>query len=175
MAKVTLFLRVKQDGTCPYYPASVAGNGRIDPLVAVVNGRRKTFDSGLYYLRFTDPDDKQKFTSAGRDPAATRAKQLVKQTELDAEASGVEVTLTDPTRKKGTTLADSIAKYVAFVKDNRRKKTWKFYTNDLRYFANFCSEHGIKTVDELGHVGGGDVGHQPIESVLREEAARQPG
>jgi hypothetical protein len=102
MAKVTLFLRVKKDGTYPYYPASVASNGRIEPLVAVVNGRRKTFDSGLYDLRFTDPDGKQKFTNSGRDPAAARAKQLVKQTEPDAEASGVEVTLTDPTRKKST-------------------------------------------------------------------------
>ena len=67
-------------------------------------------------------------------------------------AAGVEVTVTDPTTKKRTILADSIAKYISYAKGNKRKKTWGAYANDLRYFADFCSEHRIKTVDELAEV-----------------------
>ena len=79
MAEVTVFLRVKQDGTYhPHYPASVAGNERIEPFVAIVKGRRKTFGSGSYYIRFTGPDGNQPHKPVGKDPAVARARQIAK-------------------------------------------------------------------------------------------------
>jgi hypothetical protein len=83
MAKVRVFVRVKMDGKYRYYAASVAANGRIEPFVAVVKGRRKRFDSVAYYIRFTGPDGKQKFKGVGNDPALARTKQIEKQFELD--------------------------------------------------------------------------------------------
>jgi hypothetical protein len=75
--------------------------------VAVVKGRRKTFDSGSYYIRFTGSDGNQKYRPVGKDPAVARAQQIAKQSELDSGAAGIEVKVTDPTAKEGNPLADA--------------------------------------------------------------------
>ncbi len=150
MPVVALLLRVKEGRKYPFYPASTARNGRIEPFVAIVNDRRKIFGSGRYYIRFTGSDGKQKKEGAWKDPAVAKRMQIAKQAELEAAQSGINVKVIDPTMKDGTFLADSIAEYVAFAQDTKRKKTWEAYANDLRYFADFCSKYGIETVDELG-------------------------
>ena len=81
MATVTVFLRVTHGDKYPYYRASVAGNGRIEPFVAIVNDRRKTFNEGTYYIGFTGPDGRQKCERAGKDPTVARARQIAKQAE----------------------------------------------------------------------------------------------
>jgi site-specific recombinase XerD len=59
------------------------------------------------------------------------------------------VEVIDPALKQGTSIAQSIANYVAFIKENRRHKTWRAYTANLAYFAEFCTVRGIDTVEEL--------------------------
>ena len=54
MPRVKVFLRVKQDGKYPNYPASIAGNGRIEPLVAIVNDVASRFS--LASITFDSPN-----------------------------------------------------------------------------------------------------------------------
>lgn len=63
MGKVTLCLRVKLEGKgkYPYYRASIAPNGRVEPFVALVKKRRKTFEDGNYHLRLKGPDGNQMY------------------------------------------------------------------------------------------------------------------
>jgi integrase len=118
-----------------------------------VNDRRRTFDSGScggYFVRYTRPDGKQTYEPAGKDPATARAKQIAKQAELEGKKAGVKLSVEDPTRKKThLRLADSIAEYNSFIKENKSKKTWMAYKNTLAYFARFCDENGIQALEEL--------------------------
>jgi hypothetical protein len=132
MPKVTLMLSAKQGGKWRFFRASVAGNGRVEPSVAVVKDRRRTFedgDYGGYFIRYTRPDGKQTYEPAGKDPAAARAKQIMKQAELESNKAGVKVSVEDPKKKARLLLADSITEYNSFIKDNRRRKTWMAYKN----------------------------------------------
>jgi hypothetical protein len=55
MPKVTLMLSAKLGGKWRFFRASVAGNGRVEPGVAIVNNRRRTVDSGSrggYFVRY---------------------------------------------------------------------------------------------------------------------------
>ena len=60
----------------------------MEPAVAIVNDRRRTFDSGNYggyFIRYTRPDGKQTYEPVGKDPAGARAKQIAKQAELEGK------------------------------------------------------------------------------------------
>jgi len=153
MPKVTLMISGKQGGKWRFFRASVGGNGRVEPFVAIVNDRRRTFDNstcGGYFIRYTRPDGKQTYDPAGKDPAAARAKQIAKQAELESKKAGVKVSVEAPHQTKAQLrLADSIDEYNNFIKDNKRKKTWMAYKNTLAYFARFCHEHGIQALSQL--------------------------
>ena len=86
----------------------------------------------------------------GKDPAGPRAKQVAKQAELDGKKAGVKVSVEAPDQSKAQLrLADSIAEYNNFIKDNKRRKTWMAYKNTLAYFAKFWDEHGIQVLSVL--------------------------
>jgi hypothetical protein len=87
MPKVTLMLSAKQGGKWRFFRASIAGNGRVEPGVAIVSDRRRTIDSGNcggYFVRYTRPDGKQTYEPVGKDPAGARAKQIAKQANWKA-------------------------------------------------------------------------------------------
>jgi len=153
MPKVTLMISGKRGGKWRFFRASVSGNGRVEPFVAIVNDRRRTFEDsncGGYFIRYTRPDGKQTYDSAGKDPAAARAKQIAKQAELESKKAGVKVNVEAPGPSKAQLrLADSIAEYNDFIKDNKRRKTWMAYKNTLAYFSRFCQEYGVQSLSEL--------------------------
>ena len=94
MPKVTLMISGKQGGKWRFFRASVAANGRVEPFVAIVNDRRRTFDNGNcggYFIRYTRPDGKQTYEPAGKDPAAARAQQIAKQAELESKKAPQEL------------------------------------------------------------------------------------
>lgn len=96
MPKVTLMISGKQGGKWRFFRASVAGNGRVEPFVTIVNERRRTFDNGncgSYFIQYTRADGKQTYEPAGKDPAAARAKQIAKQAELESKKAGVNVSV----------------------------------------------------------------------------------
>lgn len=89
MATVTIMLRVKlEDGKYPYLPASMSGNGRLEPLAAEYNGRKKTFTAGTYYLRYSDAG-KEKYESVGTDASVAVAKRIERATYLDTRSAGL--------------------------------------------------------------------------------------
>ncbi len=152
MPKVNLMLNAKVGGKWRFFRASIAGNGRVEPGVAIVNNRRRAIDDGScggYFVRYTKPDGKQTYEPAGKDPAAARAKQIAKQAELESKKSGVVVSVEDPHQQKTHLLVDSFAEYNNFIKENKRKKTWMAYKNTLAYFERFCAENRIRSLDEL--------------------------
>jgi integrase len=153
MPKVNLMLSARLGGKWRFFRASIAGNGRVEPGVAIVNDRRRTIDSsscGGYFVRYTKPNGKQTYEPAGKGPATARARQIAKQAELESKKAGVRVSVENPDQKKTyARLADSIAEYNNFIKENRRKKTWMAYKNALAYFARFCDENGVQTLHEL--------------------------
>lgn len=103
MPKVTLMLSAKQGGKWRFFRASIGGNGRVVPGVAIVNYRRRTIDSGNcggYFVRYTRPDGKQTHEPAGKDPAVARARQIAKQAELEGNKAGITVSVEAPHQKK---------------------------------------------------------------------------
>jgi hypothetical protein len=85
MATVTIMLRVKlEDGKYPYLSASMAGNGRLEPLAAEFNGRRKTFQTGTYYLRYST-GGKRKYESVGPDASVAMARRIERSGYLDRD------------------------------------------------------------------------------------------
>jgi len=71
MPKVTLMINARQAGKWRFFRASLSGNGRVEPGVAIVNDRRRTFDSGNYggyFIRYTRPDGKQTYVACRQRP-----------------------------------------------------------------------------------------------------------
>lgn len=103
MPRVTLMLSAKVGGKWSFFRASIAGNGRVEPAVAIVNERRRTLDDGNcggYFIRYTRPDGKQTYESAGKDPAGARARQIAKQAELEGNRAGISMSAEAPQQKK---------------------------------------------------------------------------
>ena len=154
MPKVTLTINAKQDAKWRFFRASFALNGRLEPFVAVVRGRRKTFDNGNfggYFLRYTPPDGKQTYESVGKNPEIARARQLEKQLELKSKREGLKVALQEHRDTPQTSLADAITHYNEFTKENKRHGTWKAYKNALAFFTRFCDRQGKATPTLTSH------------------------
>jgi integrase len=152
MPKVTLTVNAKQEGKWRFFRASFAANGRLEPFVAIVGGRRKTLDNGNfggYFLRYTPPDGKQTYESVGKDPVVARAKQLEKQLRLDSKREGLKGALEDHHDTPRSSLADTITQYNEFTKEHKRHATWKAYRNALVFFTKFCDRHLIHSLDQL--------------------------
>jgi|GEM_PF-6258402 integrase len=142
MAKVTLCLRVKHEGKYPYYRASIAKNGRVEPFVAWVKKRRKTFDDGTYHLRLKGPTGKQMYVPVGADPGVARAKQIAKQAELDAVTTGVKVTVSDaicfevpqgPSEGNGLHhWRDCLNSYISTLGEKTKRNGWKYKAKSNR-------------------------------------------
>ena len=146
MAKVTIMLRVKtDDGKYPFLPAIMSSNGRLEPLAALYNGRKKTFAEGTYYLRYTE-NGKQRYEAVGTDPAIATAKRIERSGYLDARAAGLHVVEAPLPQTHGGGLAETIETYLAEIRANKKKRTWQAYANSLAFFARSCKKVQVQSI-----------------------------
>jgi integrase len=148
VAKVTIVLRVKlEDGKYPYLPAVMSGNGRLEPMVAEFNGRRKTFTSGTYYLRYLDGI--QRYEAVGRDASVAMQRRIERSSYLESKAAGLSVA--EPTKPVaptvGPTLAETIERYNAEIRANKKPKTYSAYSNSLKFFVKSCTKPTAAMID----------------------------
>jgi integrase len=149
MATVTLYLRVKQDDKYPYYPASIAANKRLEPLVALVDGRRKTFSDGTYYIRYSDGSKQQPFLAVGKDPATAWQAKLDKEYELNSQIGNptIAAAATVPVAKEDRLLAAVVQKYLDEIRANKSYKTWRAYSRSLELFQQSCTKSLLRDVE----------------------------
>ena len=144
MATVTIMLRVKtEDGKYPFLPAVMSGNGRLEPLAAEYKGRKKTFQSGTYYLRYLDGTNK--FESVGPDPSVAMARRIERSSYLDAKSAGLAVSapVCAVATVVGASLAQTIEKYNAEIRANKKPKTYSAYSNSLKFFVRSYTSQSL--------------------------------
>ena len=147
MAKMTLMFRAAIDGKYPYLPAVQTANGRVEPKTAIYQARKRTFDSGKYYLRLSD-DGRQTHEAVGSDPSLAVQRQIERRGQLDAKAAGLHVETPvvqqDDPPKPG--LAEVIQKYLVETEGNKSKGTLACYRNTMTLFQQSCKK---AYVDEI--------------------------
>jgi integrase/recombinase XerD len=140
-----------------YHEAVIAGNGRIKPGVALVNGQEHKFDDPTYYIEWREqkPEGtKRRRRAVGGDaPAAYQAK-LRKEAELSAKAHGLSVATPAPVpaEPKATDtgerrpLAGTIDAWLVRIKDKRKPKTYAAYRVALGYFEESCKRAFVEDI-----------------------------
>lgn len=153
--KVRLYLRLSLNGTRQFFEPVYAANGKLKPLVAIVDGEAKRLENGSYYLRFTSRG-KRCWQSVGTDPQMALQKRLTKENLLVAKAAGLEVVEPGAQERKkekqrpvvdGLPTFETIETYLKDTSQYRRAKTYTAYKKTLEDFREFCKKPSLHQID----------------------------
>jgi integrase len=140
----SLYLNIrKPDGSWTFVRPSLSNNGRLKPLVALVDGREEKHPEAKYYL-FWYEGQKRRSKSIGQDPSLALTELQKHERKLEYLAAGGEVK--DEPERKRVAISDAVDEWIEdqklFVgKDGQgmSKKTITAYRSRLDFFLEFCS------------------------------------
>jgi integrase/recombinase XerD len=148
--KVRLYLRLTVNGNRQFFEPVYASNGKLKPLVALVDGEPKRLDDATYYLRYSK-HGKRCWQSVGVDPQRAAQKREDKEFLLTARASGLEVVEPGQERNKprpaGLPTFETIETYLKDTSQYRRGKTYTAYKKTLEDFREFCKKPSLHQID----------------------------
>jgi integrase/recombinase XerD len=139
----SLYLNIrKPDGNWTFARPAVANNGRLKPLVAIIDDREEKHPEAKYYL-FWYEGEKRRSKPIGQDPSLALTELQRHQRKLEYLAAGGEVK-DEPTGRR-ITIRDAAEEWIEdqklFVgKDGQgmSKKTITAYRSRLDFFLEYC-------------------------------------
>lgn len=140
MVKVNLTKKIAGDRYCP---VMLADNGRIKPDWVIVDGVSERHVEGSYYIDWTE-SGKRRRKGVGKSASNALAQKLRKETELEAQAHGIQIVEENTKRRK---LDETSAAYLEEIEITKKKKTFQAYTVAARYFLESCKKTYIETID----------------------------
>jgi integrase/recombinase XerD len=161
-----IYIRIRRaDGKWHYSPVAKAGNRKIRPLYALVDGKAEHHPEGDYNLRVT-VGGKRKWLSVGKDPAAAMAAALRQEAKaLDGINPGPAPFILMPPSGTGSDACDAqsprndldeaIASYLAEAKMGKAHRTYLVYKHTLEAFREVCTAptvEGIRREDVLAYL-----------------------
>ena len=154
--KASLLLRVSRpDGSWTYAKPVYAGNNRLKPLYAVVNGITEHHPEGAYYVRFT-LHGRRHFKRAGADPVEAlrilgRQLYLMHGLAMGIESPELPAPLGEPVATvHRQTWKEAVRVYMLEVDARRGKGTAAGYRHTLESFAIVCP---VTYLDEITRAG----------------------
>lgn len=174
MNRVNLTKRILTARGWRYCPVVYSANGRVKPDLVYVDGQddknKERHPEGAYYIEWRE-DSKRVRESVGKDAADADARRERKETELKAEALGVEIV----PENDGHSLKECIAEYLEDVKlkqrtnkptNFNRHSTHGVYSKALEYFQESCSKQTLEEIDRRDLL--------KFAAFLREEKEQSP-
>ncbi len=142
---VRLYLRVRRpNGSRQYLLPAFAGNGRLRPHFALIDGQAQHCPRGVYSLRYAS-DGKRVWEDVGADPQLALLAKERKQRALDAQAAGVQ--LAEAEHKPKTALSEAVASFLEDTRLTKASKIAEAYTETLRTFAEHAAKKHLEDVD----------------------------
>jgi hypothetical protein len=151
-AEIRLYLRLSVNGSRQLYEPVYAANGKLKPLVALVNGEPKRLDDATYYFRYSS-NGKRCWQAVGEDAQLAFQKRLHKENLLTAKAAGLEVLepgMRDIKKRPAASAPDTTGVAETYLKDisqYRRGRTYTAYKNTLEAFRDFSKKPSLDLVD----------------------------
>ena len=134
---VKLLIRIrKTDGKRSYKHPVIAANGKLKPLLAIVNGKPEHHPEGVYCLRY-NKSGKRIWEEVGKDAGKAITEKLKREAIIRAQQLGAEVVepSKEPPKRK---ISDAINEYLARVEISRSRKTYGEFSRMLPDFADVC-------------------------------------
>jgi integrase/recombinase XerD len=153
--KVRIYIRVRlSDGTHPFLEPAQAGNKRLRPLYALVDGKARHCPEGVYYLRYVR-NGKRVWERVGTDPNA--AVTAAKKRELYGwDSTAIAEPVASETRAAGRDLSEAATEYLDEVKAAKSRKTFIAYRRAVNGFVEACKSstiEGVSRQDVLAYIG----------------------
>jgi integrase len=144
--KVSVWMRIKQDGKRPYIKPVWNGK-KLKPFTGLMKGVEVYRPEASYYLRFTDRR-KNVLEPVGKDPVEVLTFLAVRRATLVARSAGVEVAHSPDSPVPGrVTIQAAINAYLEQLRrDKEYEPTVKAKHSGLKEFSVFCSR---RYMDEL--------------------------
>jgi integrase/recombinase XerD len=150
---VRLKLRVRlPDGSRPYLDPIFAGNNKLRPGYASLDGKPGYFSDGVYHLRYLK-GDRRVWEAVGSDAQLALIAKLKREKSLAAKAAGVTVVDDEPQAPSKTDLREAVAEYLEEVSVHKSKKTFFAYSLTLKLFLESCSKHNAEDVGRKDILG----------------------
>ena len=111
--KITVMIRVKEDGEWIRKPALYGKRGKIRPGCVMIEGEERTFDVDQcnYELRFYEGGQKC-FKKVGKSATEAEAQRLIRVEQTHAREVAEKAGLSVETEKSRITLKESAAKHI---------------------------------------------------------------
>jgi integrase/recombinase XerD len=153
--KVRIYIRVRlSDGAHPFLEPAQAGNNRLKPFYALVDGKPQHHPEGVYYLRYVR-NDKRVWEKVGTDPNA--AVTAAKKRELYGwDSTAIPEPVAAQSRPAGRDLNEAAAEYLGEVKAAKSRKTFVAYRRAVNGFITACKSSTVESAsrqDVLAYIG----------------------
>src|SRR5882724_1186526 len=139
---VSVTKRVKTSNGLRYCKVVTAANGRIPPDMVLVNGKAERHTEGAYYIEW-HVNGIRKRLSVGNNATDAAAKQHKQEQLLNARAAGLTVV----DEKKGRSLVNAAAAYLAEIEAQKKPSTYKAYRTAINYFLDSCPKQTLEEID----------------------------
>lgn len=145
---VRLKIRVHMpDGYRPFLDPVFAGNGKLKPLYAIVNGHIEHHPEGVYFLRYLK-NEKRVWEAVGEDPQYALIAKIKKEKLLEAKAAGVAVKEDDAeAAAKKITVSKATGEYLDEIKAHKSRKTFLAYSLTIKLFRHSCAKEQMQELD----------------------------
>lgn len=146
MKKPTVRLKIRirlSDNSRAFAEPVFSQNRKLKPLYAVVGGNPEHHPEGVYFLRYLK-GEKRVWESVGPDPQLALVAKIKRERYIEAKASGVAVIDERPSTPTRAT-NESVAEYLADVRENKSHKTYLGYSLALKLFLQSYT----KPLDQL--------------------------
>ncbi len=148
---VRLYIRVRRpDGTRLFALPVLAGNGRLRPHFAMLDGRPQHCPDGVYHLRYAK-GGKRVWENVGADPQLASLAREKRQRVMEALAAGVAVA--GEHSKAKTLFSDDIVAYLEDVRFTKSAKTAEAYRETMRGFAESTGKKYLNDLDRKDVLG----------------------
>ncbi len=142
---VRLYLRVhRPNGTRSYLSPVFAGNGRLRPCFALIDGQPQHCPGATYTLRYA-ANRKRVWEDVGSDPQLALLVRDRKQRAMDARAAGVLLAESEHTPK--SPLTEAIAGFLDDTRLTKSAKTAEAYGETLQTFAESAGKKHLEDLD----------------------------
>ena len=148
---VRLYIRVRRpNGTRLFTLPVLAGNGRLRPQFAMLNGQSQHCPDGIYHLRYSK-NGKRVWENVGADSQLASLARERKQRMVEAIAAGMVVA--GENSKPKTLLGQDIAAYLEDVRFTKSAKTAEAYRETMRGFAESTGKKYLNDLDRRDVLG----------------------
>jgi integrase/recombinase XerD len=131
---VPLKLRLRlANGSRRYAEPVFASNGKLKPLVALIDGKEERHDEGVYHLRYMRAGARVS-VALGSDPQFALAEKLKVEHKLKSIAMGM-IDAEPVVTKKQTDFKEAVELYLSETAVGKSRKTLYAYSRTLKVFA----------------------------------------